>query len=198
MLTLVVYSRFTTPARVRGPRGGWCGSGPATSRPVVPPGFEPDQVEGGRGVGVLQAGLVQAPVAGAAHPGDGHALADGALDAGAQRVSGLEVLGVRGGAGGDLGLVDLLGVHGELAASGLGSGAPSRTGHGPQSSAEKVITMVGVPRWVTGFHERLVRPCGQIACPASKSMVNAVRSKPAPALACAEVSASIGVTSVIP
>src|ERR1035441_229599 len=74
----------------------------------------------------------------------------------------------------------------------------SRAGHGPQSSAEKVITMVGVPRWVTGFHERLVRPCGQIACPASKSMVNAVRSYPAPALACAEVSASIGVTSVIP
>src|ERR1019366_8591648 len=124
MLTLVVYSRFTTPARVRGPRGGWCGSGPATSRPVVPPGFEPDQVEGGRGVGVLQACLVQAPVAGAAHPGDGHALADGALDAGAQRVSGREVLVVRGGAGGELGLAGLLCMHGELAASGLGSGAP--------------------------------------------------------------------------
>lgn len=77
-------------------------------------------------------------------------------------------------------------------------GHSSRTGHGPQSALEKVITMVGVPRWVAGFHELLVWACGQVACRASKSMVNAVRSNPAPARACGEVSASIGVTSVIP
>src|SRR6266487_1453364 len=45
----------------------------------------------------------------------------------------------------------------------------------------KVITIVSVPRWATGFQELLVRPCGQVACRASKSMVNAARSNPAPA-----------------
>ena len=74
----------------------------------------------------------------------------------------------------------------------------ARTGQGPQVSFAKVITIVSVPRWVTGFQELLVRPCGQVACRASKSMAKAARSNPAPALACGEVSASIGVTSVIP
>jgi hypothetical protein len=44
-------------------------------------------------------------------------------------------------------------------------------GQGPQVAAEKLITMVSVPRWVTGFHEELVCPCGQVACWWSKSMV---------------------------
>ncbi len=93
------------------------GAGPV-HRVAVPPGVQPDQVEGDRGVGVFQAGLGQPAVAGVPHAGDGHALADGAFDARAQGVSGLEVPGVLGGPGGELGFVDLLGVHGELAAPG--------------------------------------------------------------------------------
>src|SRR5664280_1298291 len=95
--------------------GEVAGAGPV-QRMAIPPGVEPDQVEGDRGVGVFHAGLIQAAVAGVAHAGDGYALADGAFNAGAQRVSGLEVLGVRGGPGGELRLVHLPGVHGELAA----------------------------------------------------------------------------------
>src|SRR5258708_7483114 len=52
-------------------------------RMAVPPCAKPYQVERDRGVGVFHAGLVQSAVAGLAYPGDGHALADGALDAGA-------------------------------------------------------------------------------------------------------------------
>ena len=74
----------------------------------------------------------------------------------------------------------------------------ARTGQGPQVPFAKVITIVPVPRWATGFQELLVWPCGQVACWASKSMAKAARSNPAPALACGEVSASIGVTSAMP
>jgi len=49
-----------------------------------------------------------------------------------------------------------------------------------------------------GFQVLLVTPCGQVACRASKSKANAALSYPAPALAWAEVSSSIGLTSVIP
>jgi hypothetical protein len=42
--------------------------------------------------------------------------------------------------------------------------------------AEKLITTVSVPRWVTGLHEELVCPCGQLACRRSKSMVKLARS----------------------
>ena len=73
-----------------------------------------------------------------------------------------------------------------------------RTGQGEQVLAAKVITIVWVPRWLTGFQWLLAWPCGQVACCASKSMAKAVRSYPAPALACGEVSASIGVTSEMP
>src|SRR6266702_5424415 len=74
----------------------------------------------------------------------------------------------------------------------------ARTGQGPQVLFAKVITIVLVPRWVTGFQWLLAWPCGQVACRASQSMANAARSYPAAALACGEVSASIGVTSVMP
>ena len=62
----------------------------------------------------------------------------------------------------------------------------SRTGQGPRVVLEKLITMVSVPRWVTGFQEELVCPCGQVACRRSKSMAKLARSNPAPALACGE------------
>ena len=74
----------------------------------------------------------------------------------------------------------------------------ARTGQGPQVRFAKVITIVSVPRWVTGFQELLAWPCGQVACWAPKSMAKAVRPDPASALACGEVSASSGVTSATP
>ena len=74
----------------------------------------------------------------------------------------------------------------------------ARTGQGLQLPFAKVITIVPVPRWLTGFQELLAWPCGQVACRAPKSMAKAVRSNPAAALACGEVSASIGVTRVMP
>ena len=61
-----------------------------------------------------------------------------------------------------------------------------------------MITIASVPCWVTVFHQVLLWPCGQVACLESKSMVKLARSSPAPALACREVSASNGLTSVIP
>ena len=67
-----------------------------------------------------------------------------------------------------------------------------------EAHAAKVITIVLVPRWLTGFQWLLAWPCGQVACWASKSMAKAVRSYPAPALACGEVSASIGVVVADP
>jgi hypothetical protein len=63
----------------------------------------------------------------------------------------------------------------------------ARTGQGPQVPFGKVITIVAVPRWATGFQALLAWPCGQVACSAAKSMAKAVRSNPAPALACGEV-----------
>src|ERR1019366_7866057 len=67
-----------------------------------------------------------------------------------------------------------------------------RTGQGPQVPSTKVITIVSVPRWATRSRQLLAWPCGQVACRASKSMANAARSNPAPALACGEVPASVG------
>src|SRR5258708_18846597 len=74
----------------------------------------------------------------------------------------------------------------------------ARTGQGPQVLLAKVITIVLVPRWVAGFQWLLAWPCGQVACCAPKSMAEAVRAYPAPALACGEVSPSIRVTSETP
>jgi len=64
---------------------------------------------------VFESGLGQAAVAGAAGPGHRDGLADGALDAGPDGVAGLSIGGVLGGSGGELGVVDLAGRHGELA-----------------------------------------------------------------------------------
>jgi hypothetical protein len=58
--------------------------------------------------------------------------------------------------------------------------------------------MTSVPRWVAGVHQALVLPCGQVTVRVGQSMVNPLRSKPCPARACGEVSASIGVTSRTP
>lgn len=49
-------------------------------------GVEADDVDGGGGVGVLEAGLGQAAVAGPAQAGDVEGLVDGALDPGAEAV----------------------------------------------------------------------------------------------------------------
>ena len=68
----------------------------------------------------------------------------------------------------------------------------ARTGQGPHVAFAKVITIVSVPRWVTGFQWLLAWPCGQVACWLSKSTAKAARSNPAPARACGEVSASMG------
>ncbi len=58
--------------------------------------------------------------------------------------------------------------------------------------------MTSVPRWVAGVHDALACSCGQVTRWSSQSMVNPVRSKPAPARAWGEVSASIGVSSRTP
>ncbi|HET9256669.1 MAG TPA: hypothetical protein VFO16_15925 [Pseudonocardiaceae bacterium] len=58
--------------------------------------------------------------------------------------------------------------------------------------------MVSAPRCVTGFHEELVCPCGQVACWWSKSMVKLARSNPAPALAWGDWPPSRGVISSTP
>src|SRR5258707_13429910 len=59
----------------------------------------------------------------------------------------------------------------------------ARTGQGPQVPFAKVITIVSVPRWVTGFQWLLAWPCGQVAWRASESTAQAGRSKPEPGLA---------------
>src|SRR4051812_9150824 len=95
--------------------GQVAGSGPF-QRVSVPVGVQADQVERDRGEHVLQPGLGQPAVAGAAHPGDRDGLVDGALDTGPSGVAGLPVGAGLLGAGGLLGLVDVAGSHGELTA----------------------------------------------------------------------------------
>ncbi|MFE7268847.1 hypothetical protein ACFU9B_44255 [Streptomyces sp. NPDC057592] len=56
--------------------------------------------------------------------------------------------------------------------------------------------MALVPRWVAGLHQVLVSPRGQVACRFSQSIVNAVRSNPAPARAWGELFSRTGVTRV--
>jgi hypothetical protein len=73
---------------------------------VVPVGVEADEVEGGRGVDVLEAGLGQAAVAGTAGSADGDGLPHGSFAAGAPGVIGLEVFAVLRGPAFGLGLVD--------------------------------------------------------------------------------------------
>ncbi len=97
--------------------GEVAGAGPV-QRVLVPESVQAYQVERDGGAGVFEASLGQAAVAGAPDAGDGNALVDGAFDAGPQRVPGLEVLGVLGSPGGELGLVDVAGVHSELPAAG--------------------------------------------------------------------------------
>src|SRR4051794_40540950 len=91
------------------------GPGPV-QRMSVPVGVQADQVERDGGVDVLQPGLGQAAIAGAARSGHRDGLGDGALDAGPGGVTGPPVGGGLLGAGGGLGLVDLAGAHSELAA----------------------------------------------------------------------------------
>jgi hypothetical protein len=43
----------------------------------------------------------------------------------------------------------------------------SRAGQGPQSAAEKQTTVASLPRWVHGFQDAAVLPCGQVTAPAS-------------------------------
>lgn len=80
---------------------------------AVPPGVQADEVEGDGGLDMFEAGFRQSAVAGAADPGDGDALPDGAFDTGAEGVSGLPVLGVLLRAGGALCLVDVFVVDGD-------------------------------------------------------------------------------------
>src|SRR5258706_16095111 len=74
----------------------------------------------------------------------------------------------------------------------------ARTGQGPQVPFAKVITIVSVPRWATGFQWLLAWPCGQVACRLSKSLAKEGRSNPAPARARGDVPASIGGARGIP
>lgn len=77
------------------------------------------------------------------------------------------------------GVVDGAGVRGELPAPFLGGGALVPDGAGLAGVVAKVMTIVSVPRWVAGFQEELIWPCGQVACSRSKSRVKRVRSNPA-------------------
>src|SRR6476661_10295539 len=79
------------------------GPGPV-QRLAGPPGVEPDQVDRGGGGVVVQAGFVQAEVAGAADAGDVGGLGDGALDPGADAVPVLPGVAGLPGAGGGEGL----------------------------------------------------------------------------------------------
>ncbi len=104
MRTLLAYSGSggggeIEPLEVAGP-------GPVEG-PAVPPGVQPDQVDRGCGGVVLQAGLGQAQVAGAADSGDVGGLSHGALHPGADVVPGLPLAGGLRGAGLRDGLVDL-------------------------------------------------------------------------------------------
>src|SRR6185437_3816787 len=87
-------------------------------------GVEPDQVDGGGCGVVLQAGFVQAEVAGAADAGDVGGLGDGALHPGADPVPVLPGAAGLLGAGGGEGLVDLAVAEAELAAGTDRGGAP--------------------------------------------------------------------------
>jgi len=54
----------------------------------------------------------------------------------------------------------------------------ARTGQGPQVPFAKVITIVLVPRWATGFQELLAWPCGQVAWRAPAAAGAALRCRP--------------------
>ncbi|ADI04303.1 hypothetical protein SBI_01182 [Streptomyces bingchenggensis BCW-1] len=71
-------------------------------------------------------------------------------------------------------------------------------GQGMRSRAAKVTTVLGIPSLTTGFQVALVCPAGQVAFPASQSMVKSVAAKSAWALACREVSSRTGVISAMP
>jgi hypothetical protein len=131
-----------------------------------PVGLQPEQVERAGHVHVVQAGLGQAAVAGAARA-VADSLVHGALDAGPAGVVSLEGHGLFRGAGGGLGLGRSRG--GSVRCLRL---APlvvhrARAGQGPQSRAEKVATMASLPCWVHGAHDADVLPCGQVTVRAS-------------------------------
>src|SRR6266700_531436 len=73
-----------------------------------------------------------------------------------------------------------------------------RAGHGTHALFGQATTIASSWRCRHGLQELLAVPCGQVACRASKSKANAALSYPAPALAWAELSSIIGLTSVIP
>ena len=164
--------------------GEVAGSGAVQSVPV-PVGVEPDEVERDGGVDVFEPGLGQAAVAGAARPGDRDGLADGALDTGPPGVAGLPVR--------VFWVARAAACAWWISRGGTVSWRPyvgevervhcSRTGQPRQVPAANLITIASVPRWVTGFHQVEVWPCGHRARSVSKSMVNPAQSYPAPALA---------------
>src|SRR5271166_69697 len=73
-----------------------------------------------------------------------------------------------------------------------------RAGQGRHAFFGQDTTIASSRRCRHGLQELLATPCGQVACRVSKSTANAALSYLAPALACAEVSSSSGLTSVIP
>ncbi len=100
-----------------------CGSGPVHGL-VGEPGVVADEVDRGGGEVVLQAGLGQAQVAGAADAGDVGGLAHGALDSGPDLVVVLPLVAALLGAGLLDGLVDVAGAQRQLASGPGGGGAP--------------------------------------------------------------------------
>src|SRR5215475_3392148 len=99
-------------------------SGPAWVEELpVPPGIEPDEVEGGGHDVVFQAGLGQSSVTGVSGVGDLDRLGDGGLDPGSSGVLALPAGGGLFGSGLVQGFLDRPGTYGELAAASGGGGA---------------------------------------------------------------------------
>jgi hypothetical protein len=73
-----------------------------------------------------------------------------------------------------------------------------RAGQGAHAVAGQDTTIASSWRCRHGVQVLLATLCGQVACRAPESKANAALSYPAPALAWAELSSSIGLTSVIP
>ena len=145
---------------------------------------------------MLELGLGQSEVAGPADPGDVGGLAHGPLDAGAGGVAGFPLCrGLLGAGAGDR-VVQFAGADGDLAAPAAGAQLACRAG-GARGRGQDT-TIASSWRFRHGVQVLLATPCGQVACRAPESEANAALSYRAPALAWAELSSSIGLTSVIP
>lgn len=173
---------------------GWAG----VKDLAVPPGIQADEIEGDGLDVVIEAGLGQPSVAGTANVGDLGCLGDGGFDPGSSGVAALPA-GVTCSA---LAVSRACWIGRGRSVSCLPPRAAvvhfALTGHAWQTSPANFTTMTSVPRWTAGVQQALVLPCGQQTVDACHSMVNPVRSKPSPARACGEVSASIGVTNRTP